>query len=236
MKLTNSLLKLLNNYITIMTELHVVGVDGVDLPETNNPNLIVSMMEPEWSVIVKNGDYSCMFGPNDPGSLPAFDKSLVTACEQLSEFIFEEDVEEFMTLVNSFPGHLKEIQAYRDELNENDSTDMNRQVVVAMLVSKWNSVVRWLEDAEVVGVDDDVTYTPSINLDIPTKILIVDNGAIGLSIDFNTNSIQVTGTNLEPSAYAEVALKDEGRDDAMFHINEALTNVTTLTHILTNSL
>ena len=237
LKLTSSLIGLLNSYTTLMTELHSVGVVGIDLPETNNPELIASFVEPEWSVIVKNGDYSCVFGKNEPGNLPAFETGFEEAMNKLSEHLFEDDQEMFLADVSTYPNKLAEIEAMRASvLKEHGNHEVQRQTVIAMLVSKWNTVVRWLEDAEVVGVDDDVIYTPTILIDKVVKTMSINSGAIGLELDFNTNSVTVKGTNLTPEAYAEIALKDEGRDDADYHIKEALTNMVTLVAIIANSL
>ena len=225
-----SLIGLNNTATTLVDDLYQAEVDGVTHEMTKNTTLLTNLMEDEWFAVVKAGDFSMLFGAENNGSLTAFDKTIEESVESLTSFMVEDESENFINEVNTLPQRVKDITEHRQALLD-DQRELQKQQVIAMIISQWFIVLRWLQDAEVIGLDEDVVFTPTFNFS-DEGTLIIENNELSAEVSLTDDKISICGTQLTAKAYTEIALKDEGRVDVSFYVSNALDAITNLSKSL----
>lgn len=225
-----SLIGLNNTATTLVNDLYQADVDGVTLEMTKNTGLLANLLDDDWFAVVKAGDYSMLFGAENAGKLTAFDKTLDEAIEPLTGFMDEDEAENFINEINTLPQRIKDITEQRKALLDNPR-EIQKQQVIAMMISQWYIVLRWLEDAEVIGLDEAVVFTPTFTLSA-VSTLTIENNVLSTVVDLFDGTVMVNGTSLTGKNYIETALKDEGRDDAMYYAGVAVDTISNLSKTL----
>lgn len=221
-----SLIGLNNTATTLVNDLYQADVDGVTLEMTKNTGLLTNLVDEDWFAVVKAGDYTMLFGAENIGKLTAFDKTLDESIEPLTGFMDEDEAENFINEIRTLPQRIKDITEQRKALLDNPR-EIQKQQVIAMMISQWYIVLRWLEDAEVIGLDEAVVFAPIFTLgDGPT--LTIENNILSAVVDLTDGVLTVAGTALTGKNYIETALKDEGRDDAMYYAGAAIEAISNL--------
>ena len=169
-----SLIGLNNTATSLVNDLYEADVDGVTLEMTKNTALMANLNNDDWVAVVKADDYTMLFSPEDNGRLAAFDKTLDEAIEPLTSFMVEEESENFINEIGTVPQRIKDIIEHRKALI-GDPDEIQKQQIIAMIISRWFIVLRWLEEVKAIGVDETVMFTPTFDLKDDLTLIIENN-------------------------------------------------------------
>lgn len=224
--LVTALLGLNNTVTTLISDLFEAQVDEVTEETVNNSTLTAQLINESWFIAVTGGDYTVIFNEKQKGYMPSFDKTLEEAIPALTSFMDEEETEQFTNEIATISTRMKDIQTIRDNLSDNQDS-LYTQSLLAVIVSNYFAILRWLEDSEVIGLDETVMYIPSIDVltDGHNKSLTIDNNVLPASLDINTGELTVRNGSMSLETFVEVSLKDEDRDDVIFYVNQRVNEI-----------
>lgn len=224
MKLTNALVQLVLTTTTLVTDLYDAEVDGVGITDTNNTPLSYKLDEKGWGATIGFGDYAMVYSQNGTDAyLPTFDVNMVDAQDNFIGFMGgdEEDIDNFTKTVATIPTLVAAIDNAYLSLKDNEK-ELTKQFMLAKAMSHIFVINRWLEHIEAIGLDEEVSYTPQIDISL-------DGRSVAGSIEMGTNAFgvvstpndkpKVRGYNQSLDAYIDLVFKDEGETPEKYWID-----------------
>lgn len=232
-KLTTAVIGLLNSYTNLMSDLAFSGIPEVSNRHVNDIKVSPSFRPDGWELKLSAYEYDVTFSPDNMGHLTHFDKTLEEASIPLSEFMDEDTSENFLAEIASIPGRIKEIDQAYNEIKD-DEKEMHTQSVAAMVISQWFNILRWFEDAEIIGIDETVQYVPSYKVgEIDgIKTVVFENNALSLSLSKDDKPPMIDGTTLSVQSYSDIAFKNDPNATNEYYIKQNLESFKVLTFML----
>jgi hypothetical protein len=223
-KLHKSLVGLANTFTTILCDMYAADVKGVTLEMTKNV-FVHPYVDKDGSLIVRcNAEYfSAEFNYGKEPLFRFINMSIEDYMESVRGNFTEDDWDNNAHDIGTIAHRLKEINDLFQPLSKEER---ELEFTYAKLISQWFVILRWLEEIEFLGLDDDLLYVPSVTHEFaPTgERLTLDNNLIQLYLSPGGH-IQFSTNSLPAKDYIAAALKEEDQAVAEYYINEALDTI-----------
>lgn len=223
LELYQQLINLTNTFTTVICDMYAADVDGVTLNMTNNvtPSIIL-----DNEVLMVRMDCAELTTDFTDNTSKIFDNemSLEDYLESVRGCFDEDDWHNNAHEVGTITQQVKSILATYQSIT--DPVEVERQLIYAHLTSKWNSVLRWLEEIEQIGVDELVTYEPLVQLisNTPDDSLRIYNKTLSLILRPD-GTVRVAASPMAAIDYFEYLLREEGQAVAEHYIKESIQEI-----------
>lgn len=226
LELYQQIINLTNTFTTLMCDLYAADAEGMTLAVTKNviPNIIVTEND-EIIIRMSADEYTTDLCVGKESKIFDNDMSLEDYFESARGAFDEDDWDNVTHELGTIAQQVERItQTYHSIQDENE---LKRQLLFTRLVAYWFSALRWLEDAEMIGLEEEVVYSPLVVVvkDTVDDTVYIHNNAHKLALRPN-GIVRVCPSPMSAQLYMDMLFRYEATPIAEYYVKQMVNELT----------